>query len=75
VDPSQSPLPSSATSAIGARGIMAVYNEPAVVDALLNQHATSPASFTVNLYNEHWTLNNSQSKFLYNNPVAVSRCA
>jgi hypothetical protein len=27
-------------------------------------------SFTINLYPEHWTLNNG-SKFLYNNPVAV----
>jgi transcription factor SPT20 len=51
---------------------MAVYNDLAVVDGILGRHALAPASFSVNLYGEHWTLGLSQSKFLYNNPVAVS---
>lgn len=51
---------------------MAVYNDLAVVDGILARYATAPASFNVNLYSEHWTLGYSQSKFLYNNPVAVS---
>jgi hypothetical protein len=52
---------------------MAVYHDSAVVDGILSQHASSQPSFSVNLYTEHWTLGSSQSKFLYNNPVAVRR--
>ena len=49
---------------------MAGYNATRAVNDLLLQHEASPPSFTVNLYPEHWTLNNG-SKFLYNNQVAV----
>jgi hypothetical protein len=51
---------------------MAVYNDTAFVNGILARHMSSPSSFTVKLYAEHWTLNHAQSKFLYNNPVAVS---
>lgn len=44
------------------------------VDELLAQHKSSPPSFTIHLYPEHWTLNNG-SKFLYNNQVAVRSAA
>lgn len=50
---------------------MAVYNTSRFIDGLLKTHETSPPSFTVRLYREHWTLNNG-SKFLYNNQIAVS---
>lgn len=49
---------------------MAGYNLTRYVEELLFENEESPASFTVHLYPEHWTLNNG-SKFLYNNPVAV----
>lgn len=49
---------------------MAGYNISRSVQELLNEHESSPPSFTVHLYPEHWTLNNG-SKFLYNNQVAV----
>ncbi|EIW59818.1 uncharacterized protein TRAVEDRAFT_28817, partial [Trametes versicolor FP-101664 SS1] len=48
---------------------MAVYNTSRFIDGLLKTHETSPPSFTVRLYREHWTLNNG-SKFLYNNQIA-----
>ncbi|KAI0357989.1 hypothetical protein OH77DRAFT_1397640 [Trametes cingulata] len=48
---------------------MAVYNTSRFIDQLLKTHESSPASFTVQLYREHWTLN-SGSKFLYNNQIA-----
>lgn len=50
---------------------MTAYCDSVLVDGILAKYADSPPSFTVNLYPEHWSLNNSQSKFLYNNPVAV----
>ena len=49
---------------------MAGYNLTRYVEELLDSNESSPPSFTVHLYPEHWTLNNG-SKFLYNNPVAV----
>lgn len=49
---------------------MADYNVSRSVEELLTQHESSPPSFTVHLYPEHWTLNNG-SKILYNNQVAV----
>ncbi|TFK51993.1 hypothetical protein OE88DRAFT_1629468 [Heliocybe sulcata] len=48
---------------------MASYNLTRSVAELLSRTDASPASFTVELYHEHWTLNRG-SKFLYNNPVA-----
>ncbi|EIN09455.1 hypothetical protein PUNSTDRAFT_143012 [Punctularia strigosozonata HHB-11173 SS5] len=48
---------------------MTNYNALRSIRELLAKHETSPPSFTVHLYPEHWTLNNG-SKFLYNNPVA-----
>ncbi|EKM50542.1 uncharacterized protein PHACADRAFT_213459 [Phanerochaete carnosa HHB-10118-sp] len=48
---------------------MTDYNVTRSVEGLLAQHESSPPSFTVHLYPEHWTLNNG-SKFLYNNQVA-----
>lgn len=50
---------------------MTGYNLSRAVADLLADNDLSPPSFTVNLYPEHWTLNQG-SKFLYNNPVAVS---
>ncbi|KAI0796211.1 Spt20 family-domain-containing protein [Abortiporus biennis] len=48
---------------------MASYNMTRFVEDLLDANAESSSSFTVNLYPEHWTLNNG-SKFLYNNHLA-----
>ncbi|KAI0675659.1 Spt20 family-domain-containing protein [Trametes maxima] len=48
---------------------MTLYNTSRFVDGLLKTHESSPPSFTVRLYREHWTLNNG-SKFLYNNQIA-----
>ncbi|KZT25138.1 hypothetical protein NEOLEDRAFT_1065767 [Neolentinus lepideus HHB14362 ss-1] len=45
------------------------YNLTRSVADLLAKTDTSPASFTIELYVDHWTLNKG-SKFLYNNPVA-----
>lgn len=50
---------------------MAGYNISRSSEELLDANKTSPPSFSVHLYPEHWTLN-SGSKFLYNNQVAVS---
>lgn len=49
---------------------MAGYNISRSVEDLLTKHESSPPSFTVHLYTEHWTLNN-HSKFLYTHQVAV----
>lgn len=49
------------------------YNLSRAVALLLAETESTAPSFTVNLYPEHWTLNQG-SKFLYNNPVAVRRC-
>lgn len=47
------------------------YNLSRSISELLAENEESSPSFTVNLYPEYWTLNQG-SKFLYNNPVAVS---
>lgn len=53
---------------------MAGYNLTRTVDEVLERFENgerNQPSFTVHLHPEYWTLNNG-SKFLYNNPVAVS---
>ena len=55
-------------------GCMAGYNLTRTVEDVLDRFDKDPnnqPSFTVHLHVEYWTLN-SGSKFLYNNPVAVS---
>jgi hypothetical protein len=49
---------------------MAGYNLTRSSEELLERNKSSPPSFAVHLYAEHWTLNNG-IKFLYNNQVAV----
>lgn len=49
---------------------MVGYNLTRSVEELLGAHESSPASFTVHLHADHWTLNGG-SKFLYNNQIAV----
>lgn len=53
---------------------MAGYNLTRTVEDVLDRFDkdnNNLPSFTVHLHVEYWTLNNG-SKFLYNNPVAVS---
>ncbi|KIJ55209.1 hypothetical protein M422DRAFT_239837 [Sphaerobolus stellatus SS14] len=46
------------------------YNQPNFSHKLLERHKNSPPSFTINLYDDHWTLNKGPSKFLYTQPVS-----
>ena len=50
---------------------MTLYNTTRFTQDLLKTHESSPPSFTVRLYREHWTLNNG-IKFMYNHQTAVS---
>lgn len=45
------------------------YNITRSVEELLGKYESSPPSFSIHLYPDHWTLNNGP-KFLYNSPVA-----
>jgi len=49
------------------------YNQPKFAQKLLKKYRDSPPSFTINLYDDHWTLNKGPSKFLYTQPVSVGR--
>src|SRR5258708_1897952 len=44
------------------------YNLTRETQSILKEHATSPPSFSVQLYHDNWTLN-SGPKFLYNSPA------
>ncbi|KAI6010883.1 Spt20 family-domain-containing protein [Pisolithus orientalis] len=45
------------------------YNITRSAEELLGKYESSPPSFSIHLYPDHWTLNNGP-KFLYNSPVA-----
>lgn len=48
------------------------YNVTRYVERLLERHQSSPPSFTVHLYPDHFTLNQpTKPQFLYNGPMAV----
>lgn len=47
------------------------YNLTRHASDLLDKYGDAPASLSIQLYPDHWTLN-SGSKFLYNSPAAVS---
>jgi hypothetical protein len=49
-----------------------VYNLTREAQLILEQHENSPPSFSVQLYNDNWTLN-SGPKFLYNSPAYTVR--
>ncbi|KAF8524170.1 Spt20 family-domain-containing protein [Gautieria morchelliformis] len=46
------------------------YNQPRFAQNLLSKYKKSSPSFTINLYDDHWTLNKGPSKFLYTQPVS-----
>ncbi|KAI6044449.1 Spt20 family-domain-containing protein [Pisolithus marmoratus] len=48
---------------------MTGYNITRSTEELLSKYESSPPSFSIHLYPDHWTLNNGP-KFLYNSPVA-----
>lgn len=48
---------------------MTGYNITRSAEELLGKYESSPPSFSIHLYPDHWTLNNGP-KFLYNSPVA-----
>ncbi|KAG6334563.1 hypothetical protein ID866_4518, partial [Astraeus odoratus] len=48
---------------------MTGYNITRSAEELLDEYESSPPSFSIHLYPDHWTLNNGP-KFRYNNPVA-----
>ncbi|KAF8517924.1 Spt20 family-domain-containing protein [Hysterangium stoloniferum] len=47
------------------------YNQPSFAKNFLAKYKKSPPSFTIDLYDDHWTLNKGHSKFLYTQPVSV----
>ncbi|KAF8579913.1 hypothetical protein K439DRAFT_1358359 [Ramaria rubella] len=46
------------------------YNQSRFSQSLLSKYRKSPPSFTINFYDDHWTLNKGPSKFLYTQPVS-----
>lgn len=49
---------------------MSLYNPTRHDEQLLSQFSSSPPSFTINFYPDHWLINNSRPH-LYHTPIAV----
>ncbi|GJJ11445.1 hypothetical protein Clacol_005678 [Clathrus columnatus] len=48
-----------------------VYNQPRFSQRLLERYKQSPASFSIDYYDDHWLLNKGHAKFLYTQPLSA----